>query len=83
MSVYGVGAGRWITRFCGGGLDNLIQATNEKGYVMIEVRPDGFIDGVGSDIQRYMQSCKMLKMSDGIMKEKYMHITEVKIANLI
>lgn len=56
MRVHG-GRGRLLDHVVlWGGLDNLIQATNEGGQVMIEVRPDGFIDGVGLDIQHYTQS---------------------------
>ena len=35
-----------------GGLKDLIQEKNEDGYVMIEVRPEGYIGGLCSDIQR-------------------------------
>ena len=33
-----------------GGKKYLMQEKNEEGYVMIEVRPEGYKDGVGSDI---------------------------------
>ena len=50
MSVRGgrdgcvVGKGLW------GRLDNLIQEKNEEACTIIEVRPEGYIDGPGSDI---------------------------------
>jgi len=40
----------WIAGFFGVGRKNLIQETNEEGYVMIGVRPDGYYR-LCSDIQ--------------------------------
>ena len=35
-----------------GGSKDLMQEKSEKRYVMIEVRPEGYRDGLGLDIQR-------------------------------
>ena len=45
-----VGTGRVDDVVFWGGLDNLIQEKSEEGYVMIEVRPGGYIDGPSSGI---------------------------------
>ena len=41
---------RVIGRFLWGGLNSLLDEKNEEGYVMIEVRPEGYRDGLCSDI---------------------------------
>lgn len=49
MRMRGGGVGRVNSVFLSGGLKDLIQEKNEEGYVLIEVRPEGYIDGSGSD----------------------------------
>ena len=49
----------WIACFYEGGSKDLMQEI-EKGDVMVEVRPKGYIEGSGLDIQRYRKFSRVL-----------------------
>ena len=58
MGIRGGWVGRVNSVFLSGGLKDLIQEKNEEGYVMIEVRPEGCIDGSGSDTALNMRDMR-------------------------
>ena len=64
-----------------GALKDLMQEKNEERYVMIKVRPEGWIDGLGSDItlnRRDMRG-KFGYISIHFKNQGEMHIRIVKI----
>ena len=54
-----VGVGHVVGGVLWDGLDDLIQEKNEEEYVMIEVRPEGYTDGSGSDITLNRRICEV------------------------